>query len=156
MRQDTSMPRTIASISCRPDRPSVLGQRQRRRGHRARRVDDGLQVGVVEVEGVRADAVEQRRAGHVDLLGAAEHARLRGGLQHLHGGQRGVRPPRDRRRRRRSPAQFMKVRWASWSTASLQPREGCVATKRARVWVMGGALWSAATWVLRAMGFNRP
>jgi hypothetical protein len=68
----------------------VLGQRQHRRGHRAGRVDDGLQVGVVEVEGVRGDAVDQRGAGDVDLLGAAQHGGLRRRLQHLHGGQGGV------------------------------------------------------------------
>ncbi len=68
MRQATSMPSTSASISARPARADVLGQRQHRRGHRAGRMDDGLQVRVVEVEGVRADAVDQRGAGHVDLL----------------------------------------------------------------------------------------
>ena len=49
------------------------------------------------------------------------------------------------------PAQLRKVRWASCSTASLQPREGWVATKRASACVIGGAWWSAATWVLRAI-----
>ena len=68
----------------------MLGQRQQRRRHRAGGVDDGLEVRVVEVEGVRGDAVDQRGAGHVDPLGAAQHAGLRGGLQQLHGGQRRI------------------------------------------------------------------
>jgi hypothetical protein len=89
MRQDTSMPSTSASISARPAGP-VLGQRQHGRRHRPGRVDDGLQVRVVKVEGVRGDAVDERGAGHVHLLAAAEHAGLRRGLQHLHGRQRGV------------------------------------------------------------------
>jgi hypothetical protein len=38
------------------------------------------------------------------------------------------------------PTQLRKVRWASCSTASLQPRDGCVATNFARICVMGGAL----------------
>ena len=50
------------------------------------------------------------------------------------------------------PSQLRKVRCASWSTVSLQPREACEATYSARIFVMGGALWSAGTWVLRAMG----
>ena len=52
------------------------------------------------------------------------------------------------------PSQLRKVRCAAWSTASDQPREGWVATKCASNWVTGGAWWSAATWVLRAMGEN--
>ena len=54
------------------------------------------------------------------------------------------------------PTQLRKVRCASWSTASLQPREGCVATKCASERVTGGASWSAATCVLRAIAqFSR-
>jgi len=49
------------------------------------------------------------------------------------------------------PSQLVKVRCASWSTASLQPLEGWVATNFANICVTGGALWSAVTWVLRAM-----
>ena len=54
-----------------PGRAAVLGQREQCRGHRARRMDDGLQVGVVEVEGVRADAVDEGRAGDVDAFPTA-------------------------------------------------------------------------------------
>src|SRR5437868_3359203 len=49
------------------------------------------------------------------------------------------------------PAQLRKVRCASWSTASLHPRDGCVATNFARICVIGGALGSASTFVLRAI-----
>src|SRR5262249_48147132 len=59
-------------------------------GHRAGRVDDRLQVRVVEVEGVRGDAVDERGARHVDLLAAARDGGLRRGLQFGDGGQRGV------------------------------------------------------------------
>jgi hypothetical protein len=49
------------------------------------------------------------------------------------------------------PTQFRNVRCASCSTAALQPADGWLATKRASKRVMGGALLSAATGVLRAM-----
>jgi hypothetical protein len=68
----------------------VLGQRQQRAGHRTGRMDDGLEVRVVEVEGVRADAVDQRRAGHVHALAPAEQGGLRRGLKRLHRRQRGA------------------------------------------------------------------
>ena len=55
-----------------PAGAAPLGQRQHRRGDRPGGMDDRLQVGVVEVEGVRGDAVDERGARHVDLLGAAE------------------------------------------------------------------------------------
>ena len=110
-RHATSMPRTSASISCRPLAPMMLGERQRRRGDRAGGVDDRLQVRVVEVERVRRDAVEQRRAGDVDALAAAEHRRLRRGRQLLHGGERrlGRRMPR-RADRAADPVQERAVR----------------------------------------------
>ncbi len=69
-------------------RAAVLGQRKHRRGHRSGGMDDGLEVRVVEIERVRGDAVDERRARHVDALGASEHRRLRGGLEHRDGGQR--------------------------------------------------------------------
>ena len=65
----------------------VFSQSQRGGGDGASRVDDRLEVGVVKIKGVGADAVEQRCAGHVQLVVSAQHAGLRGGLQHLHGGQ---------------------------------------------------------------------
>ena len=71
-------------------RSHVLGQRQDGRGHGASRVDDGFEVGVVKVKGVGGDAVDQRGAGHVHLLSAAQHAGLCCGLQQLHRGQSGV------------------------------------------------------------------
>ena len=43
---------------------------------RAARVDDGLQMRVVEVEGVRGDAVHQRREHDVEPVAAPEHGRL--------------------------------------------------------------------------------
>src|SRR5207245_589446 len=70
-------------------RTDVLGQSERRRCHRSGRMDDGLQMRVVEVEGVRRDSIEQRRAGHVDALAATEHARLRGWGELHDGGERG-------------------------------------------------------------------
>jgi hypothetical protein len=84
------MPSTSASISARPVAPRPLGQRQQGGGHRTGRVDDGLEVRVVEVEGVRRDAVDQRRAGHVQALGTAEHGGLRRWLRASHGRKRGV------------------------------------------------------------------
>jgi hypothetical protein len=41
-------------------------------------MDDGAQVGIVEIENVRADAVHQRRVQHVQTIFAAEHRCLRG------------------------------------------------------------------------------
>ena len=73
-----------------PGRAALLRQREHGRCDRARRMDDRLQVRVVEVEGVRRDAVDQRRARHVDALAAAEHGGLRRRLQHGHSRQRGV------------------------------------------------------------------
>ena len=66
----------------------VLGQRQRGRSHRTGRVDDRLQVRVVEVERVRRDAVDERGARHVDLVRATEDARLGRRLQHGDRGER--------------------------------------------------------------------
>ena len=68
-------------------RTQMLTQRQSRRGHRPRRVDDGFEVGVVKVKGVRADAVEQGGIGHIDTLFAAQQGGLGGRLQFLHSGQ---------------------------------------------------------------------
>ncbi len=82
------MPSTSASTTSRPGEPAVFGQRQHRRGHRPRGMDDRLEVRVVEVEGVRGDAVDERGARHVELLAAAEHARLRRRLEHLQRCQR--------------------------------------------------------------------
>ena len=59
-----------------PAGAGVLGQRQQRRGHRPCRVDDGFEVRVVKVKSVRADAIEQGRAGHVHFVAAAQHAGL--------------------------------------------------------------------------------
>ena len=69
---------------------NVFSQRQNGRGHRASRVDDGFQVRVVKVKGVRGDAVDQRCAAHVDFFAATQHAGLRCGLEHLCSGQRRV------------------------------------------------------------------
>src|SRR5665213_2566764 len=49
------------------------------------------------------------------------------------------------------PVQLRNVRCASRSTASLQPRDGCPLANSARMRVTGGACWSAATLVLRAI-----
>ena len=70
-----------------PARANVLGQRDDGRSHRAGRVNDGFEVGVVKVKGVRGDAVEQRSAAHVYFFAATEYAGLRRGLEHLCGGQ---------------------------------------------------------------------
>jgi hypothetical protein len=68
----------------------VLGQCQQGRGHWPGGVDDGFQVGVVKVKGVRGNAVDQRRSPHVHPLAAPEQARLRGRVKGLHGGQCGL------------------------------------------------------------------
>ena len=52
----------------------MFREREDRRGDRPGRMDDGLQVRVVEVEHVRADAVHQRGVQDVHPLAAAEHA----------------------------------------------------------------------------------
>ena len=65
----------------------VLGQSHDGRSHRACRVNDGFEVGVVKVKGMRGDAVEKRGAAHVHFFTATQHAGLRRGLQHLCGGQ---------------------------------------------------------------------
>ena len=64
-------------------RAAVLGQGERCGGNRSARMNDGLEMRVVEVEGVRADTVEQRRSTHVDALMSAENAHLRCGLEIL-------------------------------------------------------------------------
>ena len=52
-------------------------------------MDDGLEMGVVEIEGVRGDAVDQRRVGDIHPIGAPQHRRLRGRLEDLDRTQRG-------------------------------------------------------------------
>ncbi len=59
----------------------VLGERERRRGDRTGRVDDRAQMRIVEIERVRRDAVQHRRARDVDALGASQDRRLRGGRE---------------------------------------------------------------------------
>ena len=70
-----------------PRHLQVLAQRQQGRRHRASRVDDGFQVGVVKVKGVRADAIQQGGAGHVHPVAPAQHGGLGRGRQLHHGGQ---------------------------------------------------------------------
>ena len=76
-RHATSMPRIERVDDLAAARADVLGQRERGRRNRSRRMDDRLEVRVVEVEGVRRDAVEERGACDVHTLAAAEHRRLR-------------------------------------------------------------------------------
>jgi len=52
---------------------TVLRQGEDRRGNRTGRMDDGLEVRVVEVEHVRADAVHQRRVQNVHPFATSEH-----------------------------------------------------------------------------------
>ena len=59
-----------------------LADREQGGGNRTRRVDDRLEMRIVEVEGVRRDSVHERRARHVDLLGSTQHGRLRRRLKH--------------------------------------------------------------------------
>ena len=70
-----------------PAGADVLSQRHDGRSHRAGRVNDGFEVGIVKVKGVGCDAVEQRSAAHVYFFAATEYAGLRRGLEHLCGGQ---------------------------------------------------------------------
>ena len=77
-------------MTSRPLDPDVLGERERRRRDRPGRMDDRLEVRVVEVERVRRDAVQERGARHVDALAAAEDRRLRRRRELLHGGERRV------------------------------------------------------------------
>ena len=69
---------------------TVLGEGQDCRAHRAGRMDHRLQVGVVEVEHVRADAVEQRGMQDVEPLAAAEHRGLGCACHRRERGQRDV------------------------------------------------------------------
>ena len=68
----------------------MFSQCEQGRSHRAGRMNDGLQMRVVEVEGVRGDAVDQRSAGHVDFFAATGQGGLFGRLQHRDRSQRGV------------------------------------------------------------------
>jgi hypothetical protein len=54
-----------------------LAERQDRRGDRSGRVDDRLEMGIVVVEHVRGDAVQQGGMHDVEALAPAEHGRLR-------------------------------------------------------------------------------
>ena len=56
--------------------PLALGERQDGGGDRSARVDDGLQVRIVEIEGVRRGAVHERGQHDVELVAAPEHGRL--------------------------------------------------------------------------------
>src|SRR5581483_5810418 len=55
----------------------TFGERQDRGRDRAARMDDGLEMSIVEVEYVRADAVDQRGVQYIQPLAPPEHARLR-------------------------------------------------------------------------------
>ena len=108
MRHSTSTPSTRAFREVAPgDRP-VFRQRQDRRGHRTRRVNDGPQVGVVVIEDVRADAVHQGRVQHVQLFLAPEHRRLAG--------------PRKRRQRRNRDIHGFVPRAADRAARPIQQR----------------------------------
>ena len=131
-------------------RPDVLGQRERRRCDRSRRMDDRLEVRVVEVEGMRRDAVDERGARNVDALAAAEHRRLRRRCQ-LCTAARAASTVGWRAAPIAQPSQFRNVRCASRSTAAENLPDGCLATNSARMRVIGGALVSAATFVLCAI-----
>jgi hypothetical protein len=56
------------------DRP-VLGQSQDRRGDRSRRMNRGVGMGVVKIENMRTDPVQQRGMENVHTLAAAEQRR---------------------------------------------------------------------------------
>jgi hypothetical protein len=70
-------------------RAAHLGEREHGGSDRSCRMDDRLQVRVVEVERVRGDAVHERSARHVDLVVAPQDARLSGGLEHPDRAERG-------------------------------------------------------------------
>ncbi len=137
----------LASRGARAPRPAPAAPRRDRTGG----MDDGLQVRVVEVEGVRGDAVDQRRARPCRPCRSARGCSP--GARAAACARRASAASADscRAAPMAQPTQLRKVRCASCSTASLQPREGWVATNFARIWVTGGAFASAATWVLRAM-----
>ena len=73
-----------------PGHRAMLREREERRDDRPGRMDDGLQVRVVEVEHVRADAVHQRRVQDVQPLAAAEHRGLRGSRERRERGDRRI------------------------------------------------------------------
>ena len=68
----------------------ALRQRQERRGNGTCRMDDGLQMRVVEIEDVARNAVEERGIEDVDPFGAAQNAALRRPENGLHRSQRAV------------------------------------------------------------------
>ena len=131
----------------------VFGQRQRRRRHRPGRVDDGLQVGVVEVEGMGGHAIHERRQHDVELVATPEHRGLPRAGSFTQRRKRALEPVSWPDAPTAQPTQLRNVRCASRSTASLQPREGCPVTKRASISVMPGALGSALTVLLCAMRY---
>jgi hypothetical protein len=73
-----------------PRRTEVLGERQPRRRDGAGGMNDRPQVGVVVIESVRGDPVQQRGTRDVDALAAAQDRRLAGGCELRHGRERGV------------------------------------------------------------------
>ena len=73
-----------------PAGTTLLRQCQHRRGHWAGRVNDGLEMGIVKVKGMRGDAINECRTGHVHQFWSAQHSGLRRWLQHLYGTDGGV------------------------------------------------------------------
>jgi len=55
---------------------SRFGIRENRRRDRTAGVDDGAQVRVIEIEGVRGNPVHQRRKHDVDALASSKHRRI--------------------------------------------------------------------------------
>jgi hypothetical protein len=66
-------------------RTAALGHCQQGGCHRACGVDDGFEVGVVKVKGVRVDAVDQGGAAHIELFATAQHGGLGGRVERLRG-----------------------------------------------------------------------
>jgi hypothetical protein len=71
------------------DRP-IFRHGKDRRCDRAGGMDDRLQMGVVIVEHMRGNAVDQRGVEFVEPLGAADHLRAFGAGKHAHGVERPV------------------------------------------------------------------
>ena len=104
---------------------AVLRQGQQRRDDRPGRVDHRLEVRVVEVEDVRADAVHQRRVQHVHSLAPAEH--------------RGLRRTRERRQRADGGIERLVARSAHGAAGPVEQRPLRFLPDRRRNVGIGGA-----------------
>ena len=102
-----------------PRKPARLRQCQHRRRDGRRRMNDRVQMGIVEIEQIGRNRVDERRAHRIEPLRAADDRRCRGAAERRQRAQRGGRPPGHSP----NPARLQR---SSGSSASL--RDSCAAT----------------------------